>query len=306
MCRRIVVLGGGHGVASVLRAVRDDPLELTVIVTIADDGGSSGELRRRRGGPAVGDMRRSLTALAGEESVLARAFARSLTINRLGRHPLGNLVIRSLVEAFGDVEAATDWLSGQLGISARVLPASVEPVRLLAETGDELIRGQSAIVAARVPIRRLRFDPERPKSPPAALEAIEHADWILLAPGSLFTSTLAATALPEVASAIAGTSSRVLWICNLEPEPGETAGMTAVDHLAALHSHGVRVDVGLYDPGAKLQFTSKQLAGEGLQALSRQLRARQPGRHDPELLHEALRELFSDDARRVAERALSD
>jgi uncharacterized cofD-like protein len=306
MSRRIVVLGGGHGVASVLHAVRDDPLELTVIVTIADDAGSSQELRRRSGGPAFGDMRRSLSALAGEESVLGRAFARPLTINRLGRHPLGNLVIRSLVEAFGDVETATAWLGGQLGISARVLPASIEPVRLLAETGDELIRGKAAIVAARVPILRLRFEPEHPESPPAALEAIERADWILLAPGSLFTSTLAATALPEVASAIAGTSSRVLWICNLEPELRETAGMTAIDHLAALRSHGVRVDIGLYDPGARLHFTPQQLALERLPALPRQLRAPEPGQHDPELLREALHELFSNDARLVAQPALSD
>lgn len=298
MSRRIVVLGGGHGVASVLRALRDDPLELTVIVTIADDGGSSGELRRRWGGPAVGDIRRSLTALADEESVLARAFARSLTINRLGRHPLGNLVIWSLVEAFGDLEAATDWLGGQLDISARLLPASAEPVWLRAEAGDELIYGESAIGATRVPIRRLWFEPECPRSPAAALEAIERADWILLAPGSLFTSTLAATALPEVASAIAGTSAQVLWICNLTPERCETAEMTAVDHLGALRSHGVRVDVGLYDPGARLHFTSKQLALERLPALSRHLRARLPDRHDPELLHRALQGLFSHSVRR--------
>ena len=306
MSRRIVVLGGGRGVASVLHAVRDDPLELTVIVTIVDDAGSSDEMGHRSGGPAFGDMRRSLTALAGEESVLGRAFARPLTINRLGRHPLGNLVIRSLVEAFGDVETATAWLGGQLGISARVLPASVEPVRLLVETGDELICGKAAIVAARVPILRLRFEPEHPESPPAALEAIGRADWVLLAPGSLFTSTLAATALPEVASAIAGTASRVLWICNLEPQPPETARMTAVDQLAALRGHGVRVDIGLYDPRGTLPFTGRQLALAGLPALSRPLRGGQPGQHDPVLLRGALHELFSNDTRGIAQRALSE
>jgi uncharacterized cofD-like protein len=300
---RIVVLGGGHGVASVLRAVREDAVELTVVVTVADDGGSSGELRRRWGGPAVGDVRRSLIALASEETVLARALARPLTLDRVGRHPLGNLLIRSLTEAFGDLEAATDWLGRQLGISARVLPASAEPVWLVADTaGDDVIRGESAIGAARVPIRRLRFEPESPKSPPAALEAIGQADWILLAPGSLFTSTLAATALPEVASAIESARARVLWICNLEPEQSETVAMTAADHLAALRRHGVRVDAVLYDPGARLHFAPEQLAREQLPALARRLRAGQHGLHDPVLLHGALRELSASlvesDARR--------
>jgi uncharacterized cofD-like protein len=294
MCGRIVVLGGGHGVASVLHALREDPVELTVIVTVADDGGSSGELRRRWGGPAVGDVRRSLIALAGEDTALARAFAQPLATNGLGRHPLGNLVIHSLTGAFGDIETATEWLRGRLGISAHVLPASAEPVWLLADGGDDqVIFGESAIGAARIPIRRLRFEPECPRSPVAALQAIDHADWILLAPGSLFTSTLAATALPDVASAIARTRARVLWICNLEPEQRETAGMTAADHLAAVRSHGVRVDAVLYDPGASLQFATGQLAREQVPAIARRLRARQPGTHDPVLLHDALHELFT-------------
>ena len=246
---RVVVLGGGHGVASVLYALRDAALELTVIVTVADDGGSSGELRRRDGGPAVGDMRRSLIALAGEDRLFARAFARPLTINRLGGHPLGNLVIRSLAKAFGDLETATDWLGEQFDISGRVLPASAEPVSLLAVTRDEVIHGESAIRTG------------AHAHPPASLRARAAEDtcrgtrgdragqpgfcWL---PGSLFTSVLAATALPDVASALERTPARVLWICNLVPESRETAGMTAAEHLQALRNHGVRVDAVLYDP----------------------------------------------------------
>jgi len=308
---RIVVLGGGHGVASVLRAIRHDALELTVIVTIADDGGSSGELRRRWGGPAVGDMRRSLLALAGEETSLARALSRPVTIGGFGGHPhpLGNLMIRSVIEAVGDVETASGWLGARLGISARVLPASAEPVLLVADAGEgEVIRGETAIGAAQIPVHRLRFEPERPRSPKAALEAIRRADWILLAPGSLFTSTLAAAALPEIASAIASAQARVLWISNLEPEAIETADMAAPDHLAALRSHGVRVDAVLYDPGARLCFTSGQLESEQLRVLARPLSAHRPDVHDPVLLDRALDDLVGrpvDARRRLRPRACS-
>jgi uncharacterized cofD-like protein len=286
------VLGGGHGLASVLRALRDDDAELTVIVTVADDGGSSGDLRRRRGGAAVGDLRRSLVALTGGEVALARAFTRPLTINRLGCHPLGNLVIQSLAEAFGDLGSATQWLCERLGISGLVLPATGEPVSLIAEMRGKVVHGESAIGATPGEIRRLRFVPERPKVPDAVLEAIGQANWVLLAPGSLFTSVLAASAVPDVASALARTSARVLWICNLEPDAIETAGMTASDHLAALRRHGVRVDSVLYDPAATLRFDAAQLANQHLEPLARPLRNGAPGVHDPALLRAVLDELF--------------
>lgn len=287
------MLGGGHGLASVLRALRDDGAELTVIVTVADDGGSSGDLRRRRGGAAVGDLRRSLVALTGDEDALARAFTRPLTINRLGCHPLGNLVILSLAEAFGDLGSATQWLGERLGISGLVLPATGEPVSLIADMGGRLVHGESAIGATPGEIRHLRFVPERPKVPDGVLEAIGRADWVLLAPGSLFTSVLAASAVPDVASALARTAARVVWICNLEPDAVETAGMSASDHLTVLRRHGVRVDSVLYDPAATLRFNADQLAGQRLQLLARPLRNGHPSVHDPALLRAALDELFA-------------
>ena len=294
-----MVLGGGHGLAAVLRALRHHPAELTVIVTVADDGGSSGELRRRRAGPAVGDMRRALISLAGDDVALARAFTRSLSIDGLGRHPLGNLVIRSIADAFGDLELASEWLGEQLGISAHVLPASAEPVSLLAEAGNQVIHGERAIGAARAPIRRIRFSPERPFVPDATCESIDRADLVLLGPGSLFTSVLAASALPDVAATLARTPARVMWISNLEPEAIETAGMTGHDHLAALRRHGVRVDGVLYDPAAKLRFDPARLAGESLEPLPRVLRSARPGIHDPALLRMALEELLSRPRRRT-------
>jgi uncharacterized cofD-like protein len=288
-----VVLGGGHGLTAVLRALRDDPAQLTVIVTVADDGGSSGELRRRREGPAVGDMRRALISLADDDVALARAFARQLSIDHLGRHPLGNLVIRSVADAFGDLGQASEWLGEQLKISGRVLPASAEPVSLLAEAGSQVIHGERAIGAARARIRCVRFSPERPAVPKATCARIDQADVVLLGPGSLFTSVLAASALPDIAAALARTAACVVWICNLEPEATETAGMTACDHLAALRRHGLRVDAVLYDPAARLHFEPGQLADEGLEPLPRFLRSVKPGVHDPALLRVALKELLT-------------
>jgi uncharacterized cofD-like protein len=277
----------------VLRALRDDPFELTVIVTVADDGGSSGELRRRREGPAVGDMRRALISLADDDAALARAFARPLSIESLGRHPLGNLVIRSVADAFGDLERASEWLGDQLKISGQVLPASAEPVSLIAEAGNKLIYGEQAIGATRVMIRRIAFRPERPNVPKTTCERIDRADLIILGPGSLFTSVLAASAVPDVAATMARSAARVVWICNLEPELNETAGMTAWDHLAALRRHGVRVDAVLYDPAAKLHFEADQLSREGLEPLPRFVRSTEPGVHDPALLRVALNELLT-------------
>jgi uncharacterized cofD-like protein len=291
---RIAALGGGHGLAAVLRALSNDDVKLDVIVTIADDGGSSGELRRRREGPAVGDLRRSLLALTGEEVALAHAFARPVSINRLGRHPLGNLVIRSVAEGFGDLSEATQWLGEQLGIAGRVLPATDESVSLIADAGDVILHGESAIGAATQQIGHLRFKPRRPAVPAAVLEAIARADWVLLAPGSLYTSMLAASAVPDVAAALRCTTARIIWIPNLEPDERETARMSARDHLAALRRHGVRADACLYDPRAELRFTAPQLQRRGLLACPYPLLSGRRGVHDPELLRAALREMFSD------------
>jgi uncharacterized cofD-like protein len=292
MTTRVAVLGGGHGAAAVLRALRDADAELTAIVTTADDGGSSGDLRRQFGGPAVGDLRRSLLALSDGTNVLADAMSRPLD-TRFGRHPVGNLLIRTLSDSLGDLEASSRWLGQWLGISGCVLPASVEPVRLLADTGDRLIAGESAIGATAEPIRRLRFDPRWPRTPAAAVEAIMHADWVLLSPGSLYTSTLATAALPQIALAIAQSPARVLWLCNLDPGCGETAEMSAEDHLAALRRHGIRVDSVLYDPVAKLHFSAAKLARHQLPGFAHPLQAGQLPVHDPGLLGAALESLFS-------------
>ena len=289
MSRRVTVIGGGHGLAAVLAALRHEPCELTVVVTAADDGGSSGELRRRLGGPAVGDLRRALIALAGDDAPLARALARPVTVEGVGRHPLGNLLIRSLADLFGDLAQAADWLRLELGIRALVVPATVGNVSLVAEVGRGVIVGESAIGTSRSAISRLRFRPERPRVTHAALEAIAGSDYVLLAPGSLFTSMLAVCALPDVVAALAATAARKVWICNLEGQPGETAGMSALNHLAVLRRHGVRVDAVLYDPEAEVSFTPAELVRRHVEAIPRPLQDGQPGVHDAVRLRMALR-----------------
>jgi uncharacterized cofD-like protein len=296
MTKRIVVIGGGHGLASVLRAMRPEGAELTVVVTVADDGGSSGELRRRGAGPAVGDLRRALVALTGDEVPLARAFRRPVTVDGVGCHPLGNLMILSIADAFADLPRATEWLGRRLGIQGTVLPATAEPVSLVADIDGELIYGESAIGVSQRKIHRLHFSPERPAIPDAVLKAVDQADFVLLAPGSLFTSVLAVAALPDLASAVTRTEARVVWICNLEADMIETAGMAGIDHLAALEDHGVRADVALYDPRASLKFDAEQLTEHGIKPRPRSLEHRQRGMHDPALLRAELRALFAGSA----------
>lgn len=293
MGARVTVIGGGHGSAAVIRALREEAHELTVIVTTADDGGSSGELRRTSGGPAVGDLRRALIALSGGDLPLARAFAHPLDVQPVGPHPLGNLVIRSVAQAFDDLQAASDWLAIRLGACGRVLPATLEPVSLVAEGDHGSIEGESAIGRACATIRRLRFDPPRPHVSSRVRDAILDADWVLLGPGSLFTSVLAVCALPDIASALALTPARVVWICNLATQPGETAGMGALEHLRALRRHSVRMDAVVHDPEAELHFTAPQLARVRLDDVSRRLQGAEPNLHDPELLRRALLELFA-------------
>jgi uncharacterized cofD-like protein len=224
---------------------------------------------------------------------------------RSGRHPVGNLLLRSLTDSFGDLETSSRWLGQWLGIAGRVIPASVEPVRLWADTDDGQIIGESAIGATPALIRRLRFAPDYPHTPVSALRAILAADWVVLAPGSLFTSTLAAAALPQVASAIAHTSARVLWVSNLECQRYETEGITSEDHLATLLQHRVRVDYVLYDPAAALQYTPATLARHGLGGFAAPLQVGRRNVHDPQLLGMALRSLLAMPAGAIGQKAQS-
>lgn len=271
-----------------LQALRDEFSPLTAIVSIAYEKQHGGEPEQRVSGAAVEDLRRSLEALAGEEGALVRAIRRPVSIERLGRYTLGNLVIPSVAGALGDYARASTWLGEQLGISGAVLTATTQPVRLQVDgVGD----APGARSTGRSPRRlgRLRFAGQRVQAPDATIDAVTHAGWVLLAPGSLYRCVLATAAVPDLASALRRTRARVLWVANLDPGSRETARMSAIDHLRALRLHRVRVDAVMYDPSGSLTFEPAQLKRYGAESVPRELcRSDDPARHDPERLRRAL------------------
>jgi 2-phospho-L-lactate transferase/gluconeogenesis factor (CofD/UPF0052 family) len=276
--RAIVVLGRGRGLAVVLQALRDEPLDLTVIVRIAYEEGQAEQARQQVRAGAVEDLRRSLEALAGEEGALLRAIRRPLSLGRLGRRPLGNLVLGSVASALGDYSAASMWLGEQLGVAGTVLPATTQPLP--------------------------RFTSEGVVTPAPAIAAIEQAKWVLLSPGSLDDGVLSMAALPDLGAALVRSRARVLWIANLEPGLGETAKMSTTDQIRALELHGVRVDAVLHDPLAPLRLDARELEAHGVRSIARALRRGGDSTvHDPRLLRGALQDLIGP-RRSAAARAL--
>jgi uncharacterized cofD-like protein len=283
-----VVLGGGRGLASVLRALRGSDQRLTAIVGIAREADGGADAQQRLTGAGVGDLRRSLEALSDEEVALLRAIRRPLAVEGLGRHPLGNLALAAAADALGDYGRASLWLGEQLGVDGAVLPATVEPGRRRIEAPDPETTGDARR------LRRLRFVGECTESPAAAVDAIGDAEWVLLAPGAPYRSVLSAAAVPDLAAALTTTSARVVWIANLEPDPRETPDLTAMEHLALVRWHGVRVDAVLHDPSAGLAFDPVELAAAGVESVSHPLHSdADPAVHDPERLRSALGELLS-------------
>ena len=211
---------------------------------MADDGGSSGRLREATGLPAMGDIRRCLSALA-EPPVLGEMFEHRFT-DELNGHALGNLVIAALAQRVG-FRAAIDELARLLAVPARVLPATEEAVELVAVTGHGTVHGQVAIQHSSG-IKRVSLRPTDPKPDADAVAAIEAADQIVIGPGSLFTSVLAALAVPGIRDAVARSDAPVVYVCNLRPQLPETEGYTAQAYVDALRDHGVEPDVVIADP----------------------------------------------------------
>jgi len=241
---RVVAIGGGHGLAVTLRAAATYADSLTAIVSVADDGGSSGKLREATGLPAMGDIRHCLSALA-EPSVLGEMFEHRFT-DELDGHALGNLMIVALAQRIG-FRPAIDELARLLAVPARVLPATEEPVELVAVTSDGVVRRQVAIQQSKG-IKRVSLDPAEPRADDDALAAIAAADQIVIGPGSLFTSVLAALAVPGIREAVAASTATVVFVCNLRPQLPETDGFEADDHIDALRDHGVDPDLVVADP----------------------------------------------------------
>ena len=216
------------------------------MVSVADDGGSSGRLRELLDVVALGDLRKCLVALAAEDSALALAFEHRFEEGELAGHALGNLVLAGLIEATGDLVSGVREAAQLLGADGDVLPATVERVVLKADVAHGEVAGQVAVSAAGN-IQTVSLVPADAQPPPLAIERIEAADQIVIGPGSLFTSVLAAAAVRGSPRPWPARRGQRVYVCNLRPQQPETAGFDVAAHLAALTRHGVTVDVVLCD-----------------------------------------------------------
>jgi uncharacterized cofD-like protein len=235
---RLVAIGGGHGTAVTLRALRRISEDVTGIVSVADDGGSTGRLRAMLNVAAVGDLRKCLGALADPHNPLAAAFEHRFHAGELEGHTVGNLFLVGLIDATGNLEESINAAAEVLGVRGTILPASRDGVVLVASHGEGVTRGQTA-VAKTTGIRYISLDPPSSPAPLRALAALSQADVIVIGPGSLFTSVLAACVVPDINHAIAASRARKIYVANLRPEDSETLGFGLQDHIDALRAHGV-------------------------------------------------------------------
>lgn len=233
---RIVVIGGGTGLSTLLRGLKHYSANITAIVTVADDGGSSGRLRREMGGIPPGDIRNCLTALADEEKLLTELFQyRFEAGSGLSGHSFGNLFLSAMNEITGDWEQAIAASSQVLAIRGRVLPSTLSDVSLWATLIDgRRIEGESNITKARGAIAEIGCLPADPPALPQAIEAIKDADYIIVGPGSLYTSIIPNLLVPEIVEALAARCVPRIYICNIMTEPGETQGYSVSDHIRAI------------------------------------------------------------------------
>jgi len=289
---RVVALGGGHGLAAALRSARRYAGELTAVVSVADDGGSSGRLRRDLDVLPPGDLRTCLVALAAPGNVWARAFEHRFAAGELRGHPLGNLILAGLSETLDDPVAAIDAAAQLLGTTARIRPATAEPVVLKAEVDGGSVEGQVAVMTADQRIRHVELVPHDAPAHPDALAALARADQVLLAPGSLYTSLLPVLCVPAIGAAVATTPGLVVQICNLRPQPPETTGLDAADHLRAVLDHGARVDVFLSERDGALPLDEARIRAWGVRPVTAPLAGRSGLVHDPARLAPVLADLL--------------
>ena len=308
---RVVALGGGHGLAATLAALRHLTDRLTAVVTVADDGGSSGRLRREFGVLPPGDLRMALSALCDDgewgrlwRDVLQHRFA---SAGALHGHAMGNLLILSLWELLGDTVEGLDWVGRLLGARGRVLPMAAVPLDIEAavlgiDPDDPhaltTVRGQVAVATTPGRVVGLQLMPKEPPACAEAVEAVREADWVVLGPGSWFTSVLPHLLVPDLAAALRETAGRRCVTLNLVPQPGETEGFSPETHLEVLAAHAptLQVDAVLADPSSVDDPASLAGVVDGLggRLLMRQVSLGDgTPRHDPLRLAAAYRDLFS-------------
>jgi uncharacterized cofD-like protein len=230
---KLVAIGGGTGLSNLLRGLKKYSANITAIVTVADDGGSSGRLRREQGMLPPGDIRNCLTALADEEKLLTELFQyRFNTGEGLAGHSFGNLFLTAMTHITGDLERAIRASSEVLSVRGRVLPATIEDMVLYAHLEDgRYVEGESQITNARGKIVRIGCKPDRPKAVPQSVADIFEADLLILGPGSLYTSIIPNLLIPEIAEALISRHAPCIYVCNIMTQPGETDGFTVADHV---------------------------------------------------------------------------
>jgi uncharacterized cofD-like protein len=307
---KVVAVGGGTGLSSLLRGMKHRTGNLTAIVTVADDGGSSGRLRRTLGLPPPGDVRNCLAALSDDEDLLTQLFQyRFSGEGELQGHSFGNMLIAALAGVTGSFERAVLEAGRVLAIRGQVLPATLVDVSLVADKAHALdaqafrIEGESSIPTVPGLVRRVHLEPNDAPAYPEAIRALLAADLIAIGPGSLYTSILPNLLVPEIADAIRASRAFKVFICNIATQVGETDGYDGAGHLRALEEHTGRglVDLMLVNqcppPTFPDNVTPVQLAGNGLDvpvATDDVADPDRPGHHDPARLADALLRLLEE------------
>ena len=320
---KVAVIGGGHGLANMLRGLKQYTENISAIVTVADDGGGSGMLRQDLGMPPPGDIRSCMEALANTEPVMRELLHYRFTEGSLAGQSFGNLFLAALNGISPSFDAAVRRMSQVLAITGRVLPVTTADVQLEAEfeNGASVV-GESQIFYCKkredCRIRQVRLIPSRPKALPEAVSAIADADMIVLGPGSLYTSIIPNLLVDGIVEAIQASDGLKVYVCNVMTQEGETEGYTAADHLEALLAHGCPglVDLCLANstpmlPGlvekyqaegaAPLVIDRERIAALGLELVERPVAAHHGdfARHDPDKLAEALLEIYRRRAARI-------
>jgi uncharacterized cofD-like protein len=318
---RIVAIGGGHGLATLLRGLKEHTANITAIVTVADDGGSSGRLRRELGVLPPGDFRNCIAALADDEALTTHLFQyRFGNGSGLNGHSFGNLFITAMAEVTGSFERAILESGRVLAVQGQVVPSTLRDVTLtadlraaplaLAEEGASArlsrVSGESSIPEAQGAIERVYLDPSDAPAYPGALHALLNADLIVAGPGSLYTSVLPNLLVPAVAQAVAASPACKVYVCNVATQRGETEGYTVADHVAALEAHvptalfpvvlaNDNLDVELEStPGVELVATQIPSDAEYRLVATDLVDQRHPWRHDSKKLARALLRLLEE------------
>lgn len=304
----VVALGGGHGLAVSLAALRACTDRLTGVVGMADNGGSSGRLRAGIGVPPPGDLRMALAALCGDDSwgrTWSRVVQHRFAAGDVAGHAVGNLLITALWEQSGDLVTSLDWVAALLGAHGRVLPVSTQALDIVADVLDapghpglSQVRGQAQVAVTAGVVQEIHLEPADPPACPEAVSAILAADALVMGPGSWYTSVIANLLVPDIRAAFQSSPARRILVLNLVAQKGETSGFSPQGHLAALRRAfpDLSFDVVLADPehvpdrGA-LEQAAAELGGELLLRPVCDTHAG-PGHHDPRLLGRAFAELL--------------